>query len=89
MTPRGHRPVDRLSGREQQVVDLLEAGHVPKEIAARLELSIWTVKGYLASARKRTGARTNAQLASRFSTRRRARPEHAPTPSFEPTPLRG
>jgi DNA-binding CsgD family transcriptional regulator len=69
LTPRGRRPVSHLSAREQEVVDLLGAGHVQKEIADRLELSIWTVKGYLASARKRTGTRTNAQLATRFSRR--------------------
>lgn len=81
------KPRVRLSVREQQVVDLLEAGQVPKEIAGRLALSIWTVKGYLANARRRTGARTNAQLASRFSTKRRTRAEHGSLGSIEPTPL--
>ena len=59
-----------LTGRELEVVDLLIGGLTAKEIAARLEVSYWTVQAHLASARKRTQSNTNAQLAARIRSRR-------------------
>jgi DNA-binding CsgD family transcriptional regulator len=52
-----------LTDRELEVLALLGKGMTTKEIAGRLELSIWTVKSHLANARRRTNARTNVQLA--------------------------
>jgi DNA-binding CsgD family transcriptional regulator len=57
--------VAALSPRELEVVSLLCDGFTPKEIAGRLELSLWTVKSHIANARKRTGSRTTVQLANR------------------------
>ncbi len=73
-----HRSV--LTLRELQVVDLLGAGHTPKEIAGRLGISYWTVQGYIAGARKRTDSRTNEQLVAR------CRPRIARSPDREPAP---
>lgn len=54
-----------LSGRELEVVLLLCEGLTPKEIAGRLDLSLWTVKNHLVNARRRTRSRTNVQMAHR------------------------
>lgn len=59
----GH--AELLSPRELEVVALLAEGFTPKEIAGHLDVSIWTIKSHLANARRRTGSRTNVQLASR------------------------
>lgn len=65
------RPRVHLTGRELEVVDLLCDGLTSKEIAARLEISYWTVCAHVANARTRTKSATNEQLVARFRHRRR------------------
>ena len=55
-----------LSPRELQVVALLADGLVCKEVAARLDLSVQTVKNYAHRARLKLGARTTPELTAMF-----------------------
>jgi len=64
------RPAVRFSPRELEVLELLRVGYTVKEIARRLELSEWTVRGYVVSARLRIGARTTAQLLALYARTR-------------------
>lgn len=51
-----------LSPAEQRVVDLLVAGRAPKQAAGELGISLPTVRSHIASAKRKTGARTLHQL---------------------------
>lgn len=53
----------RLSAREADVALLVAAGLRDAEIAARLNLSVHTVKGYLREAFRKTGVRSRVELA--------------------------
>lgn len=59
------RPAVSLSRRELWAVLALAEGMTVKEIAAVGEISHWTVRSYLANARRRTESLTNAQLIRR------------------------
>jgi len=63
------RPSARLTERELEVLELLFRGLTPKEIAARLDVSHWTVRAHIANARNRTNSRTNEQLIARVRHR--------------------
>jgi len=56
----------KLTGREQQITALLAAGKSQGEAATVLGLSIHTVRGYLKSARAKTGSITSTELACKF-----------------------
>lgn len=64
------RPRPYLTGREAECVALLAEGLAPKEIAARLGISYWTVQSHLGNARRRCRVSTNVQLALVASRRR-------------------
>lgn len=51
-----------LSARERQVVQLISAGAPARDIAARLFVSLSTVKAHRANAMRKLGARTTADL---------------------------
>jgi len=53
-----------LTAREREVVALVVAGHVNKEIARRLGVSPWTVKNHLRAVFEKTGVRTRTALAA-------------------------
>ena len=53
---------ETLSSREQQVMTLVTAGNMNKQVAGELELSEITVKIHRASGMKKMGARTLADL---------------------------
>lgn len=56
-------PGDPLSLRQQQVLELLEAGLPDKEIAFALHLTPGTVKEYMIHIRKKTGTSNRVELA--------------------------
>jgi DNA-binding CsgD family transcriptional regulator len=51
-----------LTSAEQEVVDLLTAGYLPKQIAHMRGVSLSTVRSQIKAAKRKTGARTLAQL---------------------------
>src|SRR5690606_29062600 len=54
----------RLSKREVDVVDALMSGMTDKEIAARLDVSVETVRAYLKSIRAKLGVKTRTAIVS-------------------------
>jgi DNA-binding CsgD family transcriptional regulator len=54
----------RLSKREMDVLDALVCGDTDKEIAAKLDVSVETVRAYLKSIRAKLGARTRTAIVS-------------------------
>lgn len=65
------RPAVSLSPRELEVLELLADGHAPKEIAARIELSVHTVRHHIESARRRYNAGSTPALTAAFVRARR------------------
>jgi DNA-binding CsgD family transcriptional regulator len=57
------RPGLPVSPRERQCLALLAVGLSRKEVAGRLEISVWTVRTYLVRARAKLGASTDTQAA--------------------------
>jgi DNA-binding CsgD family transcriptional regulator len=51
-----------LTAAERAVLALLERGRAPKQIARELHVTLATVRSHIASAKRRTGARTIEQL---------------------------
>lgn len=56
-----------LSGRERAVVELLVRGLTPKQIAGRSFVTMATVRSQIASAKRKTGARTLDQLVGLYA----------------------
>jgi DNA-binding CsgD family transcriptional regulator len=56
---------EALTPTEQQVADLVAAGHTNREVAARLFISIRTVETHLASVYRKMGVRSRSELAAR------------------------
>lgn len=54
--------LERLTGRERQVLDLIVAGRLNKQIADDLSISIKTVEAHRANIMEKLGARTMADL---------------------------
>lgn len=54
--------IERLTGRERQVLDLIVAGRLNKQIADDLDISIKTVEAHRANIMTKLGARTMADL---------------------------
>jgi len=67
--PRETRPGEELSDREAEVVRLLARGHINREIADLLDLSIKTVEVHKARALEKLGLRSRADLVQ-FAIRR-------------------
>jgi DNA-binding NarL/FixJ family response regulator len=57
------RPLDRLTGRQREVAELVAQGLSNEEIAGRLFLSLATVKSHLTASMRRLDVRTRTQLA--------------------------
>jgi DNA-binding CsgD family transcriptional regulator len=55
-----------MTDRERQVMRLVCQGHTPKEIAAHLNLSLWTVKDHMRNASRRLGARNGKHAVALF-----------------------
>ncbi len=64
VTPRPHACFDRLSRREREVAGLLATGLGNREIAARLHISVATVKDHVHAVLTRTGCPTRAAVAA-------------------------
>jgi len=60
--PAPQEPVGELSGREREVLQLIEQGHTTKEMAARLKLSTRTVETYRVRLKRKLKARNVAEL---------------------------
>lgn len=56
---------EALTPTEQQVADLVAAGHTNREVAARLFISIRTVETHLAAVYRKLGVRSRSELAAR------------------------
>jgi len=56
-----------LSPAESQVLDLLTTGLLPKQAARQLQLALPTVRSHIASAKRKTGARTLEQLVGLYA----------------------
>jgi len=67
------RPAVTFTPRESRILDLLRAGLPQKDIAARLDISPWTVKRHLENARRRHRVATTTQLAVLYARTRGAR----------------
>ncbi len=65
-----------LTPREQELLDLLAAGLLYKEIADRLGLSLHTVNNHLYSIRQKLGAHTVIEAINRAYGRVRTAPEN-------------
>ncbi len=60
------RPIDRLPARSREVAELLCQGHPNKAIAARLGISVYTVKEHVQNLFKRFGALNRTDLVHRL-----------------------
>lgn len=54
-------PVDRLTDRERQVLELLRRGMRDKEIARELRISVHTARNHVRSLMTKLGARSRAE----------------------------
>ena len=59
------QPANRLSEREQDVLDLIAEGATNREIAERLHLSPWTVKEYTGTVYRKLEVRNRAEAVQR------------------------
>ena len=59
----GSRALDRLTERQREVAELVAQGLSNDEIAARLFLSLATIKSHLTASMRRLEVRTRTQLA--------------------------
>ncbi|MEU6868347.1 LuxR C-terminal-related transcriptional regulator [Streptomyces sp. NPDC046876] len=66
-------PTVRLSGREEEIAELVGPGLTNQQIADRLEISVKTVETYMARIFKKLGANSRAQVAHIVSGRRPGR----------------
>ena len=55
-------PVEALTGRQREILQLIAEGHSRKEIAQRLQLSVKTVESHRAHMVERLGTRSTAEL---------------------------
>jgi non-specific serine/threonine protein kinase len=62
---------DPLSRREQEVAELVSAGHTNREIAERLVISEWTVETHVRHILAKLGLRSRAQVAAWVVERQR------------------
>jgi two-component system response regulator DesR len=58
-------PANRLSDREQEVLELMASGATNREIAESLHLSPWTVKEYTGGLYRKLGVRNRAEAVQR------------------------
>jgi len=66
-------PTPKLTPNEREVLDALARGDVVVDIAKRWDTSPTMVYNTIASARRKLGARTNCQVVSLWTMRRRGR----------------
>ena len=59
--------MEQLTERQKEMTALVAQGRTQNEIASELKLSKYTVINYLRNARERTGCRSSAELAVKFS----------------------
>jgi len=70
-----HNGIDDLTERERDTLSLLAQGHDTKSIAARLELSVFTINDRLRSARRKLGTSSSREAARIFADSCAAEPE--------------
>jgi DNA-binding NarL/FixJ family response regulator len=73
------RPLTVLTQREREVAELVAAGLRDSEVATRMYLSPFTVKGYVKSIYRKLGLRSRVELTRVFMAQE-------PPPSFPPPP---
>ncbi len=56
----------RLTAREHEILNLLSRGHVDKEIADALRISVWTVHGHLKKVFEKLGVHTRTEAAIKY-----------------------
>lgn len=59
--------IEALTAAEQAVLELLAAGHAPKQAARELSVSLATVRSHIAAGKRKTGARTLEQLVADYA----------------------
>ncbi|HAB17594.1 MAG TPA: hypothetical protein DCE44_14215, partial [Verrucomicrobiales bacterium] len=65
--PGGSRPdLNRLTARELEILALLSQGCLDKEIAGKLQISIWTVHGHAKSIYEKLGVHSRTEAAVRY-----------------------
>ena len=66
--PSGDEPsgLGRLTTREQEILEQLSRGYVDKEIAQRLGISAWTVRGHLKRIYEKLGVHTRTEAVVRY-----------------------
>lgn len=65
--PYDDAPFARLTGSERRVLTLLAQGLAPKQAAWELHVAISTVRSHIASAKRKSGARTLQQMVGAFA----------------------
>jgi DNA-binding NarL/FixJ family response regulator len=68
LAPKGNVETHKLSPREHEIVTLVAKGHLDKEIAALLEISIGTVRTHLKHIYEKLHVRSRTEAAMRFSS---------------------
>ncbi|HEX7175623.1 MAG TPA: LuxR C-terminal-related transcriptional regulator, partial [Pyrinomonadaceae bacterium] len=59
---RGFSAVTNLSDREAEILRLIALGHINKEVAARLSLSVKTVEAHKANAMRKLGMQSRVDI---------------------------
>lgn len=67
--PPDQEPLQELTERERQVLDLIAAGHTNKEMASQLVLSVRTIETHRSRIRRKLRAKSRADLVQALSNR--------------------
>lgn len=66
LSAQGGKEMARLTAREHEILNLLSRGHLDKEIADALRISVWTVHGHLKKVFEKLGVHTRTEAAIKY-----------------------